>query len=172
MGLIYLENTSHAWKIIKQYCWESEINSQMRMFNWIFEWIKEKNQIGSEGKIYISAQCTIYVNRLKKALMGGSNTRPRETVWIESSHMRWFSGQSYKMVLRTVILEAGPRERRPKALKTKLAQKGPSDLSPLRSDGSQGGQAGGWTTLMVAKDAQKESWKTTLGSKQAYWQPK
>jgi hypothetical protein len=68
------------------------------------------------------------------------------------------------MVLRTVILEAGPRERQPKALKTKLAQEGPSDLSPLRLDGSQGGQMGGWTTLMVAKEAQKENWKTTLGS--------
>jgi hypothetical protein len=57
-------------------------------------------------------------------------------------------------VLGTVRWEAGPRERRPKALKTKLAQGGPSSLSLLRSDGSHDGQAGGWASWEVAKDAQ------------------
>jgi hypothetical protein len=42
---------------------------------------------------------------------------------------------SDQMVLGTVGWEAGPQERQPKAFKTKLAQKGPSGLSPLRSDG-------------------------------------
>ncbi len=40
------------------------------------------------------------------------------------------------MVLGTVRREAGPSERRPKALKTKIVKGGPSGLSPLRSDGS------------------------------------
>ncbi len=42
---------------------------------------------------------------------------------------------SDQMVLGTVRREAGPCESWPKALKTKLAQGGPSGLSPLRSDG-------------------------------------
>ncbi len=58
------------------------------------------------------------------------------------------------MVLGTVRREAEPQERWPKALKTKLAQGGQSDLSPLRSDGSSNGQAGGWTSWEAAKDAQ------------------
>jgi hypothetical protein len=61
------------------------------------------------------------------------------------------------MVLRTVKWEAGLRERRPKALKTKLAQGGPSGWSPLRSDGCLDDQEGGWTELMVAKGSQEES---------------
>jgi hypothetical protein len=68
------------------------------------------------------------------------------------------------MVLRRVRQEAGLHERQPKALKNKLAQEGPSSLSPLRSDDSRDGQVRGWTALTVAKDAQRESWKTTLGS--------
>jgi hypothetical protein len=58
------------------------------------------------------------------------------------------------MVLGTVRPEAGPCERQPKVLKTKLFEQGPSDLSPLsplRSDGTRDGQAGGWTASMVAK---------------------
>jgi hypothetical protein len=49
------------------------------------------------------------------------------------------------MVLGTIRQEAGPCERQPKALKTKLSRAGPSGLSLLRSDGSRDGQAGGWT---------------------------
>jgi hypothetical protein len=58
------------------------------------------------------------------------------------------------MVLGTIRQEAGPRKRLPKALKTKLAQGGPSGSSPLISDGSHDGQAEGWTLQKVAKDAQ------------------
>ncbi len=52
-----------------------------------------------------------------------------------------------QMILGTVEQEAGPRERLPKALKAKLTLGGPSGSSPLRSDGSDDGQAGGWTML-------------------------
>jgi hypothetical protein len=52
------------------------------------------------------------------------HSKPRKTVWIESTQNKWFSEQ---MVLRTVRQEAGTRERQPKAFKTKLAQGGPSD---------------------------------------------
>jgi hypothetical protein len=58
------------------------------------------------------------------------------------------------MVLGTVRREAGPLERRPKVLKTELAQERPSGSSPLRLDGSHDGQAGGWTLREVARDAQ------------------
>ncbi len=52
---------------------------------------------------------------------------------------------SDQMILRRVRLEdAGPCERHPKALKTKLAEEGPFGSSPLRSDGSSDGQAEGW----------------------------
>ncbi len=44
----------------------------------------------------------------------------------------------------------------PKALKTKLAQLGPSGSSLLRSDGSYDGQAGGWTSWVVAKTLKGE----------------
>jgi hypothetical protein len=60
---------------------------------------------------------------------------------------------------RTVGQEAGPCERHPKALKTKLAQGGPSGLSSLRSDGPYDGQAVGWATLMAAKGDQNNSRK-------------
>ncbi len=53
---------------------------------------------------------------------------------------------SDQTILRTDKQEAGPQERRPKALKTKLTQGGPSGLSPFRLDGSHDGQAGGWTS--------------------------
>ncbi len=43
------------------------------------------------------------------------------------------------MVLGTVRPEAGPRKRRPKALRTKLTQGGLSESSLLRSDGSRDG---------------------------------
>jgi hypothetical protein len=61
---------------------------------------------------------------------------------------------SDQMVLGEVRQEAGPKERRPEELKTKLAQGGPSGTSPPRSNGSCDGQAGGWTALTVVKDAQ------------------
>jgi hypothetical protein len=64
---------------------------------------------------------------------------------------------SDQMVHGIVRREAGPCERRPKVLKSKLAQGGPSELSPLRSDGSQYGQGEGWAMLTVAKDSQGES---------------
>jgi hypothetical protein len=38
--------------------------------------------------------------------------------------------------------------------KTELSSKGPSGLSPLRSQGSHDGQVGGWTVLTLAKDTQ------------------
>ncbi len=75
---------------------------------------------------------------------------------------RLFSDQ---LILRTVRREAGPRERFPKALKTKLSQRGPSGSSLLRSDGSCDSQASGWTKLMAPKGTQGKSWKTTLGAK-------
>ncbi len=39
-----------------------------------------------------------------------------------------------------------------RALKSKLAQGGPSGSNPLRSDGSHDGHAGGWAPLEVAND--------------------
>jgi hypothetical protein len=64
------------------------------------------------------------------------------------------------MGLKTVRREAGPRERQPKTLKTKLhvAKGGPSGSSPVRSDGAHDGQAGGWTMLIVVKGTHWESW--------------
>ncbi len=56
----------------------------------------------------------------------------------ESSHLR-------SMVLGTFRQQTAPCERWPKTLKTKLAQGGPSDSSPLRSEGSHDGHAGSWT---------------------------
>jgi hypothetical protein len=44
------------------------------------------------------------------------------------------------MVLGTVRPEAGPCERQLKVAKTRLAQGGPSGLSPLRSHGSRDGE--------------------------------
>jgi hypothetical protein len=61
---------------------------------------------------------------------------------------------SDQMVLKTVRQEAGPQERWPKALKSKLAQEQPSVLSPHRSDGSCDSQTGGWTSWKVVKDTQ------------------
>jgi hypothetical protein len=60
------------------------------------------------------------------------------------------------MVLGTVRQEFGPSKRRPKVLKTKLAQERPLGSSPLRSDGSRDGKAGGCTgtSSEAAKDAQ------------------
>ncbi len=69
-----------------------------------------------------------------------------------------------QLVHRTVRWEAGPCERLPKALKTNLGECQPSGSGSLRSDGSRDGQAGGMTTLVVAKDAGGESRKITLGS--------
>jgi hypothetical protein len=46
------------------------------------------------------------------------------------------------MVFRTLTREAGPQERWPKVLKTKLTQVGPSGSRPLRSDGNCDDQAG------------------------------
>jgi hypothetical protein len=51
---------------------------------------------------------------------------------------------SDQMVLGKVRQEAGPSEKPPKTLKPKLAQGGPSGLSPLRSYGSHDHQSGGW----------------------------
>jgi hypothetical protein len=50
---------------------------------------------------------------------------------------------SDQLVLGTDKREVGPQRRRPKPLKAKLTQGGPSGSSPLRSDGSHDGQAGG-----------------------------
>ncbi len=53
--------------------------------------------------------------------------------------------------------EAGPHEKHPKALKTKLqcSSWGAISLSPLGSDGCCDGQPGGWTSWDAAKDAQE-----------------
>ncbi len=74
---------------------------------------------------------------------------------------------SDQMVLRTVRQEAGPRKRRPKVLKTKLAQGGPSGLSLLVSDTSCDGQAGSQTTLTVPKKL-KERVTATLCTEELF----
>jgi hypothetical protein len=51
---------------------------------------------------------------------------------------------SDQVVLGTVRWKSGPHERRPKELRVKITQGGPSGSSPLRSDCSPDGQAGGW----------------------------
>ncbi len=81
----------------------------------------------------IKAQHTIHVN-LSKRLSRGILQQAKG-----DSSDRVHSDQ---MVLGTVRWDAGPCEKQPKALKTKLAQGGPSDSSPLRSDGSHDGKAG------------------------------
>jgi hypothetical protein len=53
-------------------------------------------------------------------------------------------------------------------METKLAHRGPSGLSHLGSEDSRDGQTGCWTAVTVAKGAQRESWKTTLGSQWTY----
>ncbi len=73
-----------------------------------------------------------------KRLSGGVLQKPRGTLQIESTQIRQFSLQSGG---RLDLVRGGP-----KALKTKLAQGGPSSLSPLRSDGSHDGQTGGWVS--------------------------
>ncbi len=93
----------------------------------------------------INAQKIIYLNRPKR-LSSGKNC---------TSHVGLSrSNPSDQMVIGTVRQEAGSRERRPKALKSKLAHGGPLVSSPLRSDGSSDGQARGWTALTVVKSAQ------------------
>jgi hypothetical protein len=62
---------------------------------------------------------------------------------------------SDQMVLGTVRQEAGPRKRRPKALKSKLTQGGRSGSSPLKSEASHDGQAKCWTLWEAPKDAQE-----------------
>jgi hypothetical protein len=69
----------------------------------------------------INAQYTIYMILLQAKV----------TVRIKFTQIKWFLGQSDR--------------RLPKAdSKTKLAQGGPSGSSPLKSDNSCDGQAGGW----------------------------
>jgi hypothetical protein len=68
---------------------------------------------------------------------------------------------SDQMVLMTVRQEGEPRERRSKALKTKLAHGGPSGSSPLRPGGSRER----WPqTLKGELEAQGRSWKTGIGA--------
>ncbi len=115
------------------------------------------NRVSNQNAIYtINAQCIINVEPSYK---GSQGLKLHKAVGDCPNQI-----PSDQMVLGTVRLEAGPRERWPKALKTKLAQGGPSGSSPLRSDGSRDSQAGGWTAFMVVKDTQQESWKTTLRS--------
>jgi hypothetical protein len=86
-----------------------------------------------------------------KSLSGGNFTKPRATVQIKSDQ-----------ILGTVRREAGLHDS-----KTKLAQRGPSHSSPLRSDGSHDSQLGGWTMFMVASGTQRKSWKTILVAKES-----
>ncbi len=88
------------------------------------------------AKYTTNAEYTIHVNHPKKTLKGVFATSQEELSRLSPPA---------QMVLGTVRREAGPHERQPKALRTKLAQGAPSGLSPLRSDGSCDGQAGGWT---------------------------
>jgi hypothetical protein len=89
----------------------------------------------SERKIH--NKCTLYYisKPSKKTLKGDFATSNKGDC---PNHVH-----SHQMGLRAVRWEAGPHERQPKALKNKLSQGGPSGLSPLRSDGSCDGQAGG-----------------------------
>jgi hypothetical protein len=48
--------------------------------------------------------------------------------------------------IETVRRDAGPHERRTRALRTKFAQGGAIRLKSTRSDDSRDGQAGGWTS--------------------------
>jgi hypothetical protein len=88
-------------------------------------------------KYTINAQYKIYVKcpkRLSRGILQQAKGDCPDRV--HSDHM----------VLGTVRQEAEPCEREAKALKTKLAQGGPSSSSPLRSDGTHDSQAGGWTS--------------------------
>jgi hypothetical protein len=54
-----------------------------------------------------------------------------------------------------------------KVLTSKLAEGGgTSFLSPLRLDGSRDGHVGGWTPLMMARDALGEGWKQLQEAKE------
>ncbi len=68
------------------------------------------------------------------------------------------------LILRTVRRGTGTRERRPKVLKTKLTQGGPSSLSPLRSDSSCDGWGGRLGLMRGSQGRSRESWKTTQGN--------
>jgi hypothetical protein len=78
-----------------------------------------------QNKVYI------YVNRPKKALKG--NLHKAKGYYTNRGHLD-------QTVLATDRQEDGPHERRPKTIKTMLAQEGPSSLSPCRSDVSRDGQ--------------------------------
>ncbi len=69
---------------------------------------------------------------------------------------------SDQMVLGTARREAEPLERWAKALKTKLTQGGPADLSPLRSDGSCDGLAG----VRSGQRHSRHSWKRPFESQE------
>ncbi len=78
-----------------------------------------------QNKVYI------YVNRPKKALKG--NLHKAKGYYTNRGHLD-------QMVLATVRQEDGPHERRPKTIKSMLAQGGPSGSSPRRSNVSHDGQ--------------------------------
>jgi hypothetical protein len=80
----------------------------------------------------IQCMCTVV-----KDSHGGFHSKPRGSVLIKSTKIRWFSGQSDG---RLDLVRGGQRHS-----KYKLAQGRSSGSSPLRLDGSRDGQAG-WTS--------------------------
>jgi hypothetical protein len=75
---------------------------------------------------------------------------------------------SDQMVLGTVRQEAGPPQRHPKALETKLAQRVPSGSCPLRSDASRDDHACRLDFMRDGQRCSRESWNTTL-ERQGTW---
>ncbi len=115
-----------------------------RWWNKAFEldfWLNKRKIV----KFTINSQYTTFINHQKRLSRG---------ILQQAKGNCLYQVHSDQTVLGTVKGEAGPSERRPKALKTKLALGGLSGSSPLRSDSSHDGQAGGWTSWEVAKDAQ------------------
>ncbi len=84
--------------------------------------------------------------------------KSKKTIRLEFTQIRWFLWQSG----RRLVHASGGRTQGPHSFK--LKPRVLPDSSPFRSDGSCGSQAGGWTSCQVAKNAQRESQKTTLGS--------
>jgi hypothetical protein len=88
----------------------------------------------------------IYVKRPKKTFEGNFYSNPRVTVWIKSTRIRWFSGQSD----RRLDLDRGGQ----RCSKNQPSSRRAMGSSPHRSDDSRDGRAGGWTLGEVAKDTQ------------------
>ncbi len=140
---------SEYWAIIEQWLnnyWTTELKDHWNKFlSWMIL-LQKETEFEFKCKIYNNCTINNTYTAQKRHSRGILHQAEGDCPdWVHSDQ---------KMVLWTVRWEAGPHERQVQAPKTKLAQRGPSSSSPLRSDGTCDGQAGGWTSWEVSKDAQ------------------